>query len=51
MVDSAIPRHDFLRESAQTTSGSRHFTFHMGQNDIQPKAMANFSFANYNAEM
>ena len=50
MVDSTIPVCDFSRESTamMTLNNSRHFTFHMGQNDIQPKVT---SFANTIDEM
>ena len=50
MVDKTIPRRDFSRESAamMTHNHSRHFAFHMGQNDIQHKVT---SFANTIDEM
>ena len=42
MVESTIPRLDFFRESTLSTNSNRHFAFHMGQNDVQPKTTVSF---------
>ena len=42
MLESSTPRPDFVGESAPVMM-NRHFTFHIGQNDVQPKKS---SFAN-----